>query len=237
MKEVAGSVNLINVQAYYIAPEVLREKYDEKCDIWSCGVIMYMLLCGEPPFFGNTNDDIIKNVEKGIISYDAPQWKKVSKQSINLLKKMLTYDHKKRITAEEALGDSWFSLFSNKCSKDSMKILECIKNLRSFQVTSVMQKAVLSYMAAHIISKDEEKKLREIFTELDQKHNGFLSIEELAEGYLLLFKGDLKVAKEEAKRTMKRLDINNNGTIDYNGIINFNNRISYGKFTEKGFNK
>ena len=92
-------------------------------------------------------------------------------------------------------------------------------------------------MTGTIISREEEKKLREIYMKLDKNKNWFLSIKELAEGNLLLFKGDLKVAKEEAKRTMKRLDINNNGTIDYNGIINFNYRISYGKFTKKGSNK
>lgn len=180
-----------------------------------------MLLTGEPPFDGNTNEEIMKQVDIGKVSYTGPEWTKISRSSIALVKKMLTYDPKRRITAETALNDPWFKTYEKIVTTDSMKMLECIKNLKAFRVTSVMQKAVLSYMASHIISKEEEKKLREIFVTLDQKHNGFLTIEELAEGYLLLFKGDIAAAKKEAKETMKRLDINNNGTIDYNGILSY----------------
>eukprot|EP00826_Nyctotherus_ovalis_P008806 TRINITY_DN12290_c0_g1_i6.p1 TRINITY_DN12290_c0_g1~~TRINITY_DN12290_c0_g1_i6.p1 ORF type:complete len:258 (+),score=61.15 TRINITY_DN12290_c0_g1_i6:1337-2110(+) len=177
---------------------------------------MYMLISGEPPFDGNTNEEIMQNVERGAVSYAGSEWNKASKESVALLKKMLTYDPNKRISAAEALQDGWFKRFEKKRTR-SMQMLVCVKNLKAFRVTSVMQKAVLSYMASHIISKEEEKKLRGIFAELDQKNNGYLTIEELAEGYLLLFKGDLEAAKKEARETMKRLDINNNGTIDYNG--------------------
>jgi len=54
---------------YYIAPEVLKEKYNEKCDIWSCGVIMYILLCGYPPFNGKNEKEIIEKILSGKFSY------------------------------------------------------------------------------------------------------------------------------------------------------------------------
>lgn len=180
---------------------------------------MYMLLTGEPPFSGNSNEEILANVTQKDISFTNNKWGRVSKESLAFVKKMLTRDYNKRISANEALNDSWFSCYECKKSNEDLGMLECIGNLKMFNVTSIMQKAALSYMAAHLISKEEERKLREIFTKLDTNHNGLLSIEELAEGYLLLFNGDQQAAKMEAKRTMKILDINNNGTIDYNGMV------------------
>lgn len=59
---------------YYIAPEVLKKKYNEKCDIWSCGVILYILLCGYPPFNGQNDKQIIENVIRGKFTLDEPEW-------------------------------------------------------------------------------------------------------------------------------------------------------------------
>lgn len=55
---------------FYIAPEVLNEDYDEKCDIWSCGVILYILLCGYPPFWGKNEEEIISKIVQGKVIFD-----------------------------------------------------------------------------------------------------------------------------------------------------------------------
>ena len=93
---------------YYIAPEILAGNYNEKCDIWSCGVIMYILLSGKPPFDGQTDDEILENVSKGTYKLTGPVWNKVSKQGIDLVKKMLTFNPDNRITAEDAITQPWF---------------------------------------------------------------------------------------------------------------------------------
>lgn len=74
---------------YYIAPEILAGEYNEKCDIWSCGVILYILLCGRPPFDGENDDEILENVAKGIYKISGPIWSKVSTEGIDLVRKML----------------------------------------------------------------------------------------------------------------------------------------------------
>lgn len=94
-------------QPYYIAPEVLEQNYDEKCDVWSCGVILYILLCGYPPFGGRSEDDILKKVRTGKFKFEPEDWDKISEEAKSLINKMLTYDPKKRISAEVSLADPW----------------------------------------------------------------------------------------------------------------------------------
>ena len=96
---------------YYIAPEVLLQKYDSKCDIWSCGVILYILLCGKPPFDGNNDDEILRAVDKAKVEYKDAVWKKISDEGKDLLNKMLVKDYHKRISAAECLGHPWFNKF------------------------------------------------------------------------------------------------------------------------------
>lgn len=94
--------------SYYVAPEVLLGSYDEKCDIWSIGIILYMLLSGMPPFDGRTDMEIIENVKKGQYSVEGGVWDDVSDAAKDLVCKMLTFDPKKRLSAKQALEHPWF---------------------------------------------------------------------------------------------------------------------------------
>lgn len=97
---------------YYIAPEILAGEYTEKCDVWSCGVILYILLCGRPPFDGESDDNILDNVTKGIYKISGPIWQRISVEGINLTKRLLTFNPERRITAQEALNHPWINKFT-----------------------------------------------------------------------------------------------------------------------------
>lgn len=77
---------------YYIAPEVIDSEYDEKCDIWSVGVILYAMINGKPPFNARNDEEILLKVKNGKISYNQETFGQVSKELVDLLKKMLERD-------------------------------------------------------------------------------------------------------------------------------------------------
>ena len=92
---------------YYIAPEVLNSNYDEKCDVWSCGVILFILLCGYPPFSGKSEDEIMKKIKIGKFKFEPDDWGHVSMDAKNLISRMLVVDPRKRFSAEDAISDPW----------------------------------------------------------------------------------------------------------------------------------
>ena len=120
--------------AYYIAPEVLKKKYDEKCDLWSCGVVLYILLCGYPPFNGSTEKSIMENVLIGNYTMKGKEWETISKDAKTFISQLLEYDPTKRPSAKEALNNNWLKQF---CDKDEIKkplALQAFTNLKSFHV-------------------------------------------------------------------------------------------------------
>ena len=102
--------------------------------MWSIGVILYILLSGRPPFDGNDDREIVKSVKVGSYSLTGPVWKNVSKEGIDLIKKMLTYDAKDRISAKEALLHPWI-LKKVHDSADPEQTMAALSNLKNFRVT------------------------------------------------------------------------------------------------------
>lgn len=101
--------------------------------MWSIGVILYILLSGRPPFDGNDDREIVKNVKIGIYSLSGSEWRGISKEATDLIKKMLTYNPANRISAEEAIIHPWIKkkvLEPN----DSKATLSALQNLRTFRV-------------------------------------------------------------------------------------------------------
>ena len=93
----------------YIAPEVISGSYDEKCDIWSLGVLLYMMLCGQPPFYGSSRKEVMTKIKKGKFQFKSKIWNVVSTEAKDLISSMLILDPQQRPSCREVLGHRWFN--------------------------------------------------------------------------------------------------------------------------------
>ena len=119
---------------YYIAPEVLMRNYDEKCDIWSCGVLMYMMLSGMPPFYGANRKEVMAKIKKGKFSFKSKIWSLISKEAKDLIEKMLTYDPEKRPSCREVLSHPWFM----KEEQVKINISTYLENMNKYEVAPAL---------------------------------------------------------------------------------------------------
>ena len=119
---------------YYIAPEVLKKKYTAKCDIWSIGVILYILLCGYPPFNGGNDKQIIEAVLKGKFTLEEPEWDDISEDAKDLVRKMLEYEPSKRISASDALQHKWILHHTSTDKVEKTLASKTLSNLKNFRV-------------------------------------------------------------------------------------------------------
>merc|ERR1711935_309144 len=200
---------------YYIAPEVLKRNYDEKCDVWSSGVIMYILLCGYPPFNGPNDKVIFQRVLEGKFAFPEEDWNGISKQAKDLIKRMLCYEPGKRISVAECVQHEWFKIkMAPLTSVNSGKVLNNLKNFRS---DYKFQKAVLLYIISFFDLKEEKDELLKTFKALDLDHDGQLTHDELMIGYSKLM-GE-EEAKKEVDRIFKTIDVNGTGAIDFTEFL------------------
>ena len=202
--------------SYYIAPEVLKGNYDEKCDIWACGVIFYILLCGYPPFNGESDEEIFESILKGDFEFPAEEWDSVSDNAKILIKKFLTKNPKKRISALESLQDVWFKKNEEKEETNKKLAKNVINNMKKFKKKGKLEKATIAFIINQLILKDERSELQKQFKEWDVNGDGVLSKEEIIKGYKKTYG---KVDENEIENMLKSIDLDGNGVIDYNEFL------------------
>ena len=117
-----------------MAPEVLKGTYDQKCDIWSCGVILYILLCGYPPFNSRNDKEIVEKIKSGVFDFPEDEWKYVSQEAKEFIKKLLKVEPKDRLSGEQALQDPWMKLRNKTSQIDKPLAMKALGNLKSFRV-------------------------------------------------------------------------------------------------------
>lgn len=196
---------------YYVAPEVLAGAYDEKSDMWSCGVIMFVLHCGYPPFFGESDAEVLKKVKAGKFEFSNADWNKVTKESKFLVTALLTKDPKARITARDALSSDWITKVAEKQTIDLGK--DIVSTLRGYQGTSKLKKLALKAIAKQSGSQ-QIKDLVTAFKELDADGDGHLTVAELKKGL-----AKAGVPQPEIDAIYNAMDTDGNGKINYEEFI------------------
>eukprot|EP00899_Mesostigma_viride_P019571 jgi/Mesvir1/27615/Mv07348-RA.1 len=198
--------------AYYVAPEVLRRNYGPEADVWSAGVILYILLCGVPPFWAETEQGIFDAVLRGQIDFSSDPWPKISDSAKELVRQMLRQNPKERLSALQVLEHPWVR---GEEAPDNPLDQAVLKRLKNFSVMNKFKKMALK-VVAHNLSEEELKGLKEMFHMIDRDGSGTITYAELKDG---LQKMGSTLAESEVMQLMAATDIDGSGTIDYEEFV------------------
>ena len=199
---------------YYITPEVLEKCYTEKCDVWSCGVIMYILLSGIPPFNGRDDIEIMEKVSSGKYSLSGAEFQAISGEAKDLIRKMLEQNPKSRVSALEAINHDWFKKVMG--TQEGEINIDNLKNLKAFNSKSKLQSAVYFFIVNNMATKEEKNSLIKTFKALDLNGDGKLTSDELMAGYN---SKSLEFSQDEIDALISKQDNNQSGFIDYTEFV------------------
>ena len=203
--------------AHYMAPEVIKGNYAKACDLWSVGVLVFMLLTGRPPFDGPDEATVFRRLQAGKASYSHPVWGKASPHAKSLVQRLLVVDPGKRLSAEDALKSPWFKRYhASRSFRAGAKIeIEVVESLRKYASYSKLKKAALMVIA-HNHTSEEVEELRKAFIAVDIDRTGTITFEELS---TLMKKHESSGDESEIRALFDDLDIDKSGEIRYNEFL------------------
>jgi calcium-dependent protein kinase len=194
---------------YYVAPEVLRKHYGPEADVWSAGVILYILLSGVPPFWAETEQGIFEQVLKGDLDFVSEPWPNVSESAKDLIRKMLNPHVSKRLKAHEVLSHPWIR--EDGVAPDRPIDPAVQSRLKQFSAMNKLKKVAIRVIAESL-SEEEIAGLKEMFKMMDTDNSGSISFDELQAG---LHKVGSNLMESEIRQLMDAADVDQDGTIDY----------------------
>jgi calcium-dependent protein kinase len=198
---------------YYVAPEVLRKHYGPEADVWSAGVILYILLSGVPPFWAETEQGIFEQVLKSELDFVSDPWPKISESAKDLLRKMLNPNVAKRLKSHQVLCHPWIR--EDGVAPDRPIDPAVQTRLKQFSAMNKLKKIAIRVIAESL-SEEEIAGLKEMFLMMDSDGSGAISFEELKEG---LKKVGSNLMEEDIRQLMDAADVDHDGTIDYGEFL------------------
>ena len=210
---------------YYMSPEMVRGNFNYASDVWSIGVILFIMVTGKQPFRGKSKEEVFEKIKKGNYDKNTLNRAKCSKEVKDLIKKMLVTEYSKRITVECALDHIWFKQFENNKNINLVVDEEIIESLKQFQYQNIFQKEIRYYLAK-LCSDKEIIKLKHAFLAIDKDNSGEIEYEEIPKIFSEL---NIKASDTELKNIFSSMDFHCDGKVNYSeflaatiSTINFN---------------
>ncbi|XP_047311510.1 calcium-dependent protein kinase 18-like [Impatiens glandulifera] len=200
--------------AYYVAPEVLKRKSGPESDVWSIGVITYILLCGRRPFWDKTEDGIFKEVLRNKPDFRRKPWPAISNGAKDFVKKLLVKDPHVRLTAAQALSHTWVREGGN--ASEIPLDISVLSNMRQFVKYSRFKQFALRAFAT-TLDEEELAELRDQFDAIDVDKSGAISLEEMR----IALAKDLpwKVKESRVLEIVQAIDSNTDGMVDFSEFV------------------
>ena len=200
--------------SYYVPPEILMGEYNQKCDIWSVGIILCILLTGEPPFNG-PNDAVIINKIRKFEYFFSEKWRFISNEAKDLVSHMLVPENI-RYNASEVLAHPWLKIVDENNNKNSVNLSFDLSFLISYKKTNTFKKIILTFIASRL-NENDINDLNKLFEVFDIDNDGQISFKEFQHVLVNIKNNGIK--ENEIKELFNSLDTDKNGKIDYTEFI------------------
>ncbi|CAN6374347.1 unnamed protein product [Urochloa humidicola] len=194
--------------SYYVAPEVLQESYGPEADIWSVGVVLYILLSGVPPFWAETEEGTSSEILQGKLDFESDPWPSISDSAKDLVRNMLTQDPMKRFNAHEVLCHSWIT--DDAVAPDMPTDSAVLSRLKHYSAMNMFTK-MASKVIAESMFEDEIGGLKELFKRFDTDNSANVTFDELKDGLKRLGSA---LSDTEIQTLMDAADIDSSGAVD-----------------------
>ena len=232
---------------YYIAPEVIEENYNEKCDIWSAGVILYMLIAKKPPYDGKDKEVIYDKILDEEYNKHSRKLLDFSDEVRDLIDKLLEKDIDKRPSAKEALNHPWFKKYNGRAAFANFKFEDfnlIIEKLFNYQKLNKIQEIVLEFLVHNSPSNEENIKIMKIFRFFNTSGNCKLTKDELKKGlYKYKIKSEVNIMVDDLFQKLEikedknyieyekflTLCVDKNALVSKENLKNVYNYINYDK--------